>query len=319
MSNYIHNLAAKGINQAEVLRPRLASVFEPQTVAPQLAFEAANSFEPLDFANLKESAETANATERQRFEKENAEPRKALPETAASDAADERPTPVWLGKQQPPGQKPPSPEGRISPKTRQTDLQSFALQEAENQQNDSAKTHLLNPNETQRLTSRQGYEAITKAPPDPAKLSDSSLSHTAKVAVETNKQISEADATSSKPKVLPQIRRPVNAALANQTLKSLNSVQASADSGAAAISTPQPLTLRSERDARPREFHSSSQQSAPLAQEAQSAPTIHITIGRIEVRATTPVAATPPRKQTLAAPTLSLDEYLRRRNAGGER
>jgi hypothetical protein len=44
-------------------------------------------------------------------------------------------------------------------------------------------------------------------------------------------------------------------------------------------------------------------------------PTIQVTIGRIEVRATSP--ATPPSKPRAASPAMSLDEYLRRRKGGG--
>lgn len=45
-------------------------------------------------------------------------------------------------------------------------------------------------------------------------------------------------------------------------------------------------------------------------------PTIHVTIGRIEVKAVPPAAA--PKRRASASPTMSLDEYLRRRS-GGER
>lgn len=48
---------------------------------------------------------------------------------------------------------------------------------------------------------------------------------------------------------------------------------------------------------------------------SEPAPVINVTIGRIEVRATTP--ATPPRKQPSAKPLMSLDEYLQRRTRGG--
>ena len=42
---------------------------------------------------------------------------------------------------------------------------------------------------------------------------------------------------------------------------------------------------------------------------------INVTIGRVEVRAT-PTPATPVRKQPSVAPTMSLDDYLHRRNGG---
>jgi hypothetical protein len=45
------------------------------------------------------------------------------------------------------------------------------------------------------------------------------------------------------------------------------------------------------------------------------APTIHVTIGRVEVRATGPTAPAP--KPRSAPQTMSLDEYLRKRSGGG--
>jgi hypothetical protein len=50
--------------------------------------------------------------------------------------------------------------------------------------------------------------------------------------------------------------------------------------------------------------------------EERQAPTIHVTIGRVEVRAATPAATAPsaPRRQPAV---LSLDEYLKQRGSGG--
>jgi hypothetical protein len=53
------------------------------------------------------------------------------------------------------------------------------------------------------------------------------------------------------------------------------------------------------------------------ARREPSAPDVHISIGRVEVRAATePVV--PPRRERRAEPLLSLDDYLRSR-AGGDR
>jgi hypothetical protein len=46
-------------------------------------------------------------------------------------------------------------------------------------------------------------------------------------------------------------------------------------------------------------------------------PPIQVTIGRIEIRATAAPAATAAQKPRLKAPVMSLDEYLRQRNNGG--
>jgi hypothetical protein len=48
------------------------------------------------------------------------------------------------------------------------------------------------------------------------------------------------------------------------------------------------------------------------------APAIHVTIGRIEIRATTPAAA-PVRRQPRQPSVMSLDEYLKQRAGGGPR
>jgi hypothetical protein len=76
---------------------------------------------------------------------------------------------------------------------------------------------------------------------------------------------------------------------------------------------------------RPREKRSESRAIAPpiAARPAQrpavepEPPVIHVSIGRIEVRAVAPAAPTPQRPRPPLEPRLSLDEYLRRRD--GER
>jgi hypothetical protein len=54
-----------------------------------------------------------------------------------------------------------------------------------------------------------------------------------------------------------------------------------------------------------------------LAEAAPApAPTIHVTIGRIEIRAT-PAAPAPARPAAPRPPGMSLDDYLRRRDGDG--
>lgn len=52
-------------------------------------------------------------------------------------------------------------------------------------------------------------------------------------------------------------------------------------------------------------------------QVEQTSPTIHVTIGRVEVRATKPTATPKERPRRARAPVMSLDDYLRQR-ANGE-
>jgi len=58
-----------------------------------------------------------------------------------------------------------------------------------------------------------------------------------------------------------------------------------------------------------------SERRSPVPESVKTAPTIKVTIGRIEVKA---VMQQPPPKQTIKphAPKLSLDDYLKQRNAG---
>ncbi len=54
----------------------------------------------------------------------------------------------------------------------------------------------------------------------------------------------------------------------------------------------------------------------PPGRPADGAPTIRVTIGRVEVCAVSPPSRPAPKPVELRRPLLSLDEYLERRNAG---
>jgi hypothetical protein len=73
---------------------------------------------------------------------------------------------------------------------------------------------------------------------------------------------------------------------------------------------PPPLPpLRGERVSRALR---ADETSAPLQQQ----PTIHVTIGRVDVRAVMPAASQPRAESTPKAPALSLDDYLAQRKGG---
>lgn len=63
-----------------------------------------------------------------------------------------------------------------------------------------------------------------------------------------------------------------------------------------------------------RAVFSSSESFAP--ERSQSTSTVQVSIGRVEVRAVMPAAATPRRVERSTPPLLSLDQYLRERNEG---
>lgn len=58
---------------------------------------------------------------------------------------------------------------------------------------------------------------------------------------------------------------------------------------------------------------------AASAQQAVAAPTVHVTIGRIELRAAAPTPTATASRQPAQRPTVSLHDYLERRNAPGRR
>lgn len=61
------------------------------------------------------------------------------------------------------------------------------------------------------------------------------------------------------------------------------------------------------------------QRQADAQTEAEAAPIINVTIGRIEIRATSPAPRRPPRREPAGASPMSLEDYLRRRGGGGGR
>jgi len=63
---------------------------------------------------------------------------------------------------------------------------------------------------------------------------------------------------------------------------------------------------------------SSQQRQNVSAEPPEAAPTIHVTIGRLEVRATPPPSS-PKNEKRSRAPVMSLDEYLRQRAQGNGR
>ncbi len=93
-----------------------------------------------------------------------------------------------------------------------------------------------------------------------------------------------------------------------ETLKARRERQRQAS---AALVEPR-ITRRAE--ARAAAFRQAEAQS-----KAEPAPTINVTIGRIEIRATAPASRPAARRETESAAPMSLEDYLRRRGGGGGR
>ncbi len=136
---------------------------------------------------------------------------------------------------------------------------------------------------------------------------------------------------------LSNAEMPTHATPASETLSVIVQVADAPDPVVPIVSMAQPMTLlvphsqqatQTERiGLTPKERHAQAERTgltpkekhlaAPL-QEADSTPTIRVTIGRIDVRAvpsTSPAPSSAPKPNT-SRPDLSLDDYLKRRNGG---
>ena len=74
---------------------------------------------------------------------------------------------------------------------------------------------------------------------------------------------------------------------------------------------------RVTRRAESREAARRQRQSADARAEGASAPTVNVTIGRIEIRASAPAPRTRARREPSGGAPMSLEDYLRRRGGGG--
>lgn len=137
--------------------------------------------------------------------------------------------------------------------------------------------------------------AVEPAPPTvraaPAAM-DVPLAHLERVVIERHREIA-AD-----PRPMPSQRA---AAVPSKPLMPLHY----ATPATPPFALPSPLLPQSARPAATRE------QARPASPRETAEPTIHVSIGRIEIRAET--EARPRRKQAEASPVMSLDDYLRSR------
>jgi hypothetical protein len=317
MSNYLQNLIAKSFNQAEVARPRLASMFEPLAPSALLAFGEIHPLETLDVERASGDAPSTNTRQENR---QDTESKKALQLPTINQPSKEIETPVWRGNQQLETLEEQTAEPQIQP--RQTtpqnriDVQPSAPQAGEkaHQENDSPKPSLSNLTEPRlQLAQQRNPEASPEAGWLPGRAS---------IQQEQKSPLKQSVQAHSKMSVPPlrqnesaQIRRPINETTAKPETKASNPAYLTGALEASKV-TVEPRIARPVENQRVsgkiKPFH---QELLAQPTEIPAAPTINVTIGRIEVRATT--AAAQPRKQPPVAQTMSLDEYLRKRNQGG--
>jgi hypothetical protein len=311
MSNYLENLIAKSFNTVEIARPRLASRFE---ALPQGASVMLGEIYPVEMlASVFAPENESRALQENPFEL-----KRDLRLTTASELPEEKAeTSVWRGnqrKQQ--SAEPQIPAQQTNAQNRLT-LQSVAPQESEKafQKNDSPDLRIASLKQPKVAPMPQPDNDITRrnAASKDRSLLQQEETNVLKESPQANAKIFSPTSLHNAP---TPIRKPLNATQAESEREESNIAYLPVTRQASKINIQPQVAMRVEYQQPYDRLRPSIQQATTPQTEAQVTPTINVTIGRIEVRATTQPSA-PKRKQPSAAPTMSLEEYLRRRNRGG--
>jgi hypothetical protein len=317
MSNYLENLIGKNFNRLAIARPRLASRFEslPQGSGPAAGQSAALQ------SREQQALADGDTPPQDRPARMNQEA-PANPRLTPADRLAEAPeTTFWRGKQAlPVSRQEGHQRQRVAP---QTAGPGHSEPPSQNPVGTGKRPEEFS---AQRLAAAKLN--LFSAPPGP----------------QTDRVIGEPEKPDRRPAVQPV--EPAHRFNQTSQVKAETHLPEAPNRGSSAIRRPinAPQAEARERDAEPidrafarqsdrrtvepraalrRESQLSGEgQRRPLEKAAGQAeapalpPTINVTIGRIEVRATAPPSAA-PRQQKRTAPTMSLEEYLRRRDRGG--
>jgi hypothetical protein len=374
MSNYINNLIAKNQPAAEVVRPRLPSIFEPSPVEARIAYPALNLVGPL--ARQEAADEEINPRPPQARQAESNAVMTTQPPPAGEafhvNQVTDVPSPgtgipAWRGLQRlpmidertdevtiappataPPGEpsftprlpdvrdntnrfataihsnltEPPdeSPqydretgrEIRLSPRPVDPPYDETLFAESSNPPGVQADAEQPAPPKPPGL--RPAHERIAQPIIEEAKPPDWPIASSARRIESSSQSGVRANVDQAPPK--PPGRWLAHERIAQQVIEEAKPPASPVAASPRRIVVQPHVAQRDEHDITP-EGHRSAEQRLAFQSHEPSMPTINVTIGRIEVRALPPAAA-PPRAQKTAAPLMSLEEYMRRRNAGGD-
>jgi hypothetical protein len=226
-------------------------------------------------------------------------------------------TSVWRANQQKQQSAEPQIPGQQTIAQNRLTLQSAAPQEGEKgfQKNHSPDLRIASLNQPGVSPMPQPNSDITRrnAASKDRSLLQQEETNVLKESLQANAKIFLPTSLHNTP---TPIRKPLNATQSEPERKESNIAYLPVTRQAGKVNVQPQVAMPVEYQQSPDRLRPSIQQPTPPQSEAQVTPTINVTIGRIEVRATTQPAA-PKRKQPSAAPTMSLEEYLRRRNRGG--
>jgi len=293
MSSFLKNLVARHLDRSNPVRPRLASLYEPPNNAATMHARH-DATRPLDSESPAEENRIVERDESRRSVKTSTETHPSL----ADSLSDEAPMTVWRGQQLAPSPvltrplfiQPNEPRAPIAAQPAPPKLQTSP------QPPPSPPPAYTQPTNPQ-------LPVAAVAPRTPVLKDEDDISP------QVVRQYSN-EPTQTVPPIhaLTESREQVAA----QTAQRQTVVALPVDSTKKGIAVQTRLAVRAESQKGTSGSTSLSHTAAP-----QMEPTINVTIGRVEVRATLP--APTPRKQASAPQLMGLDEYLRKRARGDDR
>lgn len=331
MSNYINNLIAKNQNTAEVLRPRLPSLFEPPLVAARTDLyeinEVINPVMPLTIQQTLSEEAMHKAPRPRQIELSTVREKFIERPTAVETDRDAQMTnppsaraelPDWRGLQLLPQQldeasisSPPlSSNSLVQPTSTMRSSERRTNQNRHETDNHSLIYELQDETPPGAVEEKHVSRRApgTAAPPQTGTVTGQSRLHPS---IQANADTPFASST------VTRFRRPADERIAHQGLEEAKTPGAPVEANATRI-VVQPHLSRREADQATGVGDYSGQGRMDLQlHDTSPMPTINVTIGRIEVKALPP-AVTRPRPQKNAGQLMSLDEYMRRRNGGGD-
>jgi hypothetical protein len=282
MSDYLDNLIAKSLGLAEVVAPRLTSLFEPLSSEAGPLVHEYHSHEQDGSprrtpAGAEPETDVAAPPASNDEQSENAPPQ---PRAAQSDRPSQRPVQSTVQ---------PLDRGASRPAAPLTPDQPVAVEAGQRAERARSAPPLLQQPADQWSPDQQMFDSHLAAPVHAPLLI---VSH---AAIPAEPQVPGA------PEAEPFVpAQGIGAALTP-----------SSPSGAKLV---EPVSLR--RADRERVSASSDRAAVPTPATDAAAPTIKITIGRVDVRAVTPDKESPRPAPPARNQALTLEEYLKRRSGG---
>jgi hypothetical protein len=317
MSDYLANLAARSLAPERSVQPRLASRFEPVAEAPPLWAEPPPAAPPVFAERVEEGVAARPLPPRAPASRS----RRSAPPGAIEPSSEERPAPEPVRRQRARASRPlETPE---PPEIRS------ALEERPHPRPLSHLPPALSPGEGRKAKETPLLQVDSpEFPPSPGG---------GRVGDGRGAGGEESLRPALQPRLSPPLPRHSRAfATEDREIQdaSPRARQAGTVAPAARLeepprpAAPPPQTAPPPRPAPPARVVLEPRVTvapaapppalpAPLRAAEAPAPTIQVTIGRIEVRATPPPAQ-PSRPRPSAPSALSLEEYLRRRSKGGD-